>query len=180
MLAPRYFGSKTAMSRALDRRGELTAEGKAAVAAAYVALFERMAGPSQVTMGAALGVTQAAISKAKKGTAGRAVGEAIAAKLGLDLEGLVAKYGPAAPELLRFRDARYPNLEKASAMAMAELGQVLDEVYEERGHRDDDATVDEWLRLIRSRHQKAGRAPRGPQDPKPDVGGPPDMPWKKK
>lgn len=181
MRAPRYFGSETAMPKALTDRGELTQEAKVAMKAAYEALHEQHGKPSQAKMGQMLGgFTQGGIQKAAAGTAGRPIAEAIAAKLGLDLDGMLAKYGPTSPELIRFRDPRYPNLETAAAMAMAEFGRAIDDVFEERAQRDSDATVEEWLRGIRARYQTINKGPRLVAVSDPDVGGKIDTSWKKK
>lgn len=181
MQTARYFGSETSMSKALNERGELTPAAKEATRLAYEALREQMGGASQAAIGKAIGgFTQGGVQKASIGTAGRTVAEAIAAKLGMDLETMVLRFGPAAPELIRFRDPRYPNLETAAAMALAEFGRALDEVFEERAQRDSDATVEEWLRGIRARYQTHGKAPKTAAAPEPDVGGKIDTSWRKK
>lgn len=168
------------MAKALTDRGELTKEAKAATKDAYAVLREQMGGASQAAIAVALGFTQGGVQKAAAGTAGRTVAEAIAAKLGLSLEAMVAKYGPASPELLRLADARYPNLQTAAALAQAELDAVLDDVFEERGQRDADPSVEEWLRTIRARFERAQRATKAGPGPRLDLGGKPEMPWKKK
>lgn len=168
------------MSKALNERGELTKGAKAATQAAYEALREREGNPSQAKMGKYLGgFTQGGVQKAAAGTAGRQMAEAIAAKLGLDLDGMLAKYGPPSPELIRLRDPRYPNLETAAAMALAEFGTVLDEVFEERGQRDNDASVDEWLRSIQARYRTHGKWPKTQPAGRVDVGGKIATPWEK-
>lgn len=180
MRALRYFGSETAMSKALNDRGELTQEAKAAMKAAYEALREQLGSPSQAKMGQILGgFTQGGIQKAAAGTAGRPIAEAVAAKLGLDLDGMLAKYGPPSPELIRLRDPRYPNLETAAAMALAEFGKVIDEVFEERLQRDNDASVDEWLRAIQGRYRTHGRGPKTAPAGRVGVGGKIETPWRK-
>ena len=74
---------------------------------------------------------------------------------------------------------RWLSLATAAAMALAEFGTVLDEVFEERGQRDNDASVDEWLRSIQARYRTHGKWPKTQPAGRVDVGGKIATPWEK-